>query len=134
MVEMVAAFGHHWPDFWIWVIRESQSVKKKYQMSIKIFMRPGLTVSLSFIRRWEPPYKLTVLLANSEGRMSCTAYSYLMRPYRCWMSCGLSKKTRWRFDPGVSKIGVGEKVTGLDILQKPELKKYSDQIKIFIQH
>ena len=35
---------------------------------------------------------------------------------------------------GVSKIGVGEKKEGLSLLQKPELKMYSDQIKIFIHH
>jgi len=35
---------------------------------------------------------------------------------------------------GVSKIGVGEKKEGLDLLQKAELKMYSDQIKIFIHH
>jgi hypothetical protein len=46
----------------------------------------------------------------------------------------IQKDTLALFYLGVSKIGVGEKVTGLDILQKPELKKYSDQIKIFIQH
>ena len=35
---------------------------------------------------------------------------------------------------GVSKIGVGEKKERLDLLQKAELKMYSDQIKIFIHH
>lgn len=44
------------------------------------------------------------------------------------------KDTLALFYLGVSKIGVGEKVNGLEILQKPELKKYSDQIKIFIHH
>jgi len=35
---------------------------------------------------------------------------------------------------GISKIGLGEKVTGLEILQKPELKEYSEQINLFIHH
>ncbi len=44
------------------------------------------------------------------------------------------KDTLALFYLGVSRIGIGEKEAGLDILQRPELKKYSDQTNLFIHH
>lgn len=44
------------------------------------------------------------------------------------------KDTLALFYLGVSHIGVGDKKQGLEILQKPELIKYSEQTNLFLNH
>lgn len=48
-----------------------------------------------------------------------------------WVS---QKDTLALFYLGVSHLGIGDKKKGLEILQKPELIKYSEQINYFINH